>query len=593
MIPDSAPVAVADAPEMRPRGGAQAEVKSRQRGLPAHAPGAIIIGGLIVLTLFLYGRGFTRSVGCYGDAFHHLMNGIFVFDSLRYLPEAVSDPLEFAVRYYVRYPAVNLGYYPPVFACAESLMMAVFGVSGAAGQLTVLIFAVLMALFTYGWCVQHMEAWWAGAAAALTISCPLLVFWGRDIMLDIPMLSLTVGSVWLFERMIRHPRPSWGLCLSWCALTVAALWTKQYALMILGVFFVSVVATGAWRLLRHPAVLVSAIMVVLSAGALVLLTLRLGGTAVAYTIAPTHEHHLTRLRLEHWTFYPKVLPQVIGWPALLLSIVGLVVVLWRRHAYVSTILGWIVVFYGMHSYFKAQEVRYAALWVPPFCLLAVYGLRWVHQVTKPLLQTKRISVGGLAAVLLVSFTAVKGSQMPIPALPSGYQRAADLLADIMPPYNCLTFLPDRPGRLAVCYRLAVEERRGEERDIFSFGRIIRAEQVFPGWRAHWADAEAAGDTLDSWNVKYIVCENPRPIYVEERDPEEGDPEVSAMIDELIATGRYRPLRSYPIHLRGRREMADRTLTIYERVIDLPYRPEANPMIRTQRVPRVLSDSDDT
>jgi len=128
-----------------------------------------LIAVLIGATLVLYGRGLTQSAGGYGDAVHHLMNGIFVHDALADPARSMAHPIEYGFRYYRYFPAVNIGYYPTVFPLLSGILMLVFGVSGTTGQLTVLLLAVALTLFSFEWFRLRLETWWAAGATVLLI----------------------------------------------------------------------------------------------------------------------------------------------------------------------------------------------------------------------------------------------------------------------------------------------------------------------------------------------------------------------------------------------------------------------------------------
>ena len=544
----------------------------------------LTVTALVLLTILLYGRDLMHSVGSYGDSFHHLMNGIFVFDAARHAGESLADPMGFAEAYYRRFPAVNIGYYPPVFYITEAALMAVFGVSSATGQLAVLLMAVLMALFAYAWLRLRLSVAWAGAGAALIVSSPWLVRWGRDIMLEVPVVAWMLGAIWAFERLLRCEKPTWRGAMLWAFLTCLALGTKQQSILLLGVFFIAALVTGRWRLLRFTPLLVAVSLVAAAAIALIIGTLALGGAAVAHTIGPTTQHAISRWNLSHWTYYPALLPESAGWPLLVAALLGLAVVLWRRETYLSPIMAWIAVFYVMHSYFKARDERYCALWLPPFFGLAVIGLARLAAAWRDSNAPRQLGrvMASAAMLLLLSVNVFEAAADPLPIVPSAYQRVAQDLCEGLSPFACVSFLPDRPGRLVVCYRLAIEQRRDAEHDVDDFGTMLRAGQILRGWQDRWADAAAVGDQLDEWGVKYLVTEHPRPLYVEEDDPMAGDPEVSAVIESLISSGRYRPVRSYAVSMPGR-HFPRRTLTTYQRTKALTYNPTAVPELRPKRI----------
>ena len=540
--------------------------------------------GLVVLTLVLYGRGFTHSRGASGDSFHHLINGIFVYDAARSPADALADPMGFATRYYSHYPAVSLGYYPPGFAMIEASLMALFGVSAATGQLAVLLLSLLMALMAYAWLRLRFDPWWAAGTAAVLVSTPLLVDWGRGIMLEVPLVAFVIGAMWGFERALRSDRPSWSAVLTTAVCTTLAVWTKQHALLLLGIFAVSILASRRWRLLFMPRMLAGVLWIAAAAGGVIAMTLMVGGDAVGHTTGFTAQHAVDRINLAQWTFYLKRIPSILGWPMLLTAGLGFVWVCCRKETHVTPLLAWIVLFYLMHSYFKAQHIRYASLWIPPFCVLAAIGLKHLPfslPLPKGLSSSRRrVSAGAVVLTLWVVVAVVGGYPRPIRAVPSVYQRATDDLCDRQGPFTCLTYFPDRPGRIAVCLRLAVEERRSRRRDIYSFGRILRAMHVVRAWRARYRDISHLNTSLMNWNVKYILTELPRP-----RDYFARINELAAAVDGLIDPDRgyFRLVRSYPVKLTDGRSPTERTLALYERIEPMEYDPEAAAPLHTARV----------
>src|SRR5436305_1225069 len=66
-----------------------------------------------------------------GDAPRHAVNGLFWWDLLNALPR---DPVQFAVRYYARYPVIAPVTYPPLFYVLEGLTFAIAGPSPFASR---------------------------------------------------------------------------------------------------------------------------------------------------------------------------------------------------------------------------------------------------------------------------------------------------------------------------------------------------------------------------------------------------------------------------------------------------------------------------
>ena len=108
----------------------------------------------------------------------------------------------------------------------------------------------------------------------------MLVFWGQDIMLEIPSLAFMLGGMWGFERILRADKPAWSSVFLWAGFTILALWTKQHTLLILGVYGAGLVTTGRWKLYFNPRVLAGGIAILAGAGAVAAMTLKVGGAAV-------------------------------------------------------------------------------------------------------------------------------------------------------------------------------------------------------------------------------------------------------------------------------------------------------------------------
>ena len=93
------------------------------------------------------------------DAPGHAMDGVFVHDFVTAMPW--RDPVRFAIDYYMRYPAVTILFYPPLFPIVEAFFFALFGVSHFVAQLTVTAFLLAFALGTR----QLARLWMTDAAA--------------------------------------------------------------------------------------------------------------------------------------------------------------------------------------------------------------------------------------------------------------------------------------------------------------------------------------------------------------------------------------------------------------------------------------------
>lgn len=130
------------------------------KALPWQGLGLLLVWGYVsVLHLSNDGRW------PQGDAARHAANGVFYWDLVTSLP---VNPLEFALRYYARYPVIQPAAYPPLFYLLEGAAFAVFGISPYVAKSLVLLFALVGGCYALAW----LRRWWRKRpAGAVCCSC--------------------------------------------------------------------------------------------------------------------------------------------------------------------------------------------------------------------------------------------------------------------------------------------------------------------------------------------------------------------------------------------------------------------------------------
>ena len=127
--------------------------------------------GLLAVAVFLLFETSPRQGDFWwSDAPRHAMDGIFYYDMVRALP--ITHLKQWAINYYLQYPAVTALTYPPLFALVEAAFFALFGVSHVTAQLTVSAFLLATAYGAY-----FLARCWVGCIAAFSSA---LVFVGTQ-----------------------------------------------------------------------------------------------------------------------------------------------------------------------------------------------------------------------------------------------------------------------------------------------------------------------------------------------------------------------------------------------------------------------------
>ena len=352
-----------------------------------------------------------------GDSPRHAMNGLFWWDLLTTLPR---DPVEFAVRYYARYPAINPATYPPLFYFVEGLTFAAFGPSPQVAKFIVLLFGVMAGVYTMAWARRWIGpvAGWAGPFLAFM---PGIVLWTNSVMLNIPAAALGLAVLYHFRRWSETARVTQlVLTLLFAAAVVLTYYQGGIVLCI----------CAGWAALRWREFRLNRRALWIAAGALC----AIAPVAIAITLAPVQTaRHLPTLALltksSTWTFYWTTLPDVTGRPALVAGVAGLIAgfftARWRTDAAYLAI--WITALIVGLSLLPAKDPRYVLLAAPAFVLAAAIGLA----VAVPHLGARRPEwqAAALAAGLAAGFWSAARVQVP---QVSGFREIATYLQEQAP-----------------------------------------------------------------------------------------------------------------------------------------------------------------
>ncbi len=336
---------------------------------------------LILLALVLLVCHFATAVASEpffnNDESRHTMTGVFVRDALRDVPDSFRNPKTYAETYYVRYPALGLLVWPPLFYGIEGLAMSVFGPSFAVGRALVAAFGLLMFVYTYRFARLTEEHFGGLFIAGFVGLSPVIFLLSERVMLEVPTLALGLVSIVHFEKHLRDRRT--------CDAVLACLFAAFCALTRFdGVFLVPYFA---FRLLmtQNLSLLITR-PVVYSAFAALLLTLPYylvtyleygSGLSAGANDGFTAEAR-GAMHWQNWLFYPAALPELIGGFATVFVVAGAILALVSPRRLGPT-LAWIAAVYFTFSPLAELDTRHSLYWVPALALLAWRGLVFVHQ----------------------------------------------------------------------------------------------------------------------------------------------------------------------------------------------------------------------
>jgi glycosyltransferase involved in cell wall biosynthesis len=296
-----------------------------------------------------------------GDAPRHGANGFFWWDLISTRP---SSPMDFAVRYYARYPVINPIVYPPLFYVLEGAAFRVLSPSPFVAKGLILAFAVMAGFYTMAWARRWIgeEAGWAGAFLAFL---PGIVLWTNTVMLNIPASVLAIACLYHWRCWLEfETRKQLLAAILFGMAAILTYYQSAIALAICavwGLVFRRTVRIKTPRFLWFLGICVIVAVPVVVAGKVTPLFVTRNLPALHQLASPAQ-----------WTFYALQLPGLFGVFWLVLALAGFLALVrdsgWRREA---VWLGcWFAVPILALSILPAKDARYILLVAPAIVLFA-------------------------------------------------------------------------------------------------------------------------------------------------------------------------------------------------------------------------------
>jgi hypothetical protein len=489
------------------------------------------IGVVLAFLLVAALHGQSDGLWFQGDAPRHAINGLFWWDLLKALPR---DPVDFAVRYYARYPVIAPVTYPPLFYVLEGLAFAVFGPSPHAARFVVLLFASMAGLYTMAWARRWIGpiAGWAGAFVAFM---PGIVLWSNTVMLNVPATALGLASLYHFRRWLETARMK-PLVLATLFLA-ADLLTYYPSASVLSILAV-------WALFRVRDLRFDRRLLWIAATALVAFV---PFVAVLF-LAPVHtSRHVPTIAfltsMTTWTYYWSMLPGVIGWPALTLGLAGCAagaaIARWRTEA--AYVAFWIAALIASLSLLPARDPRYMLLVAPAFVIAAAIGI----EAAVPYLPTLRplwqatVLAAGLAGGVW------SAARIGVPQV-SGFREVAEYLQQ-RAPADAVLYDGNYDGLLGFYVRVLDPhfDRRlvVADKSLYSYG---------PTTTFQWSQTSSVTSTDDVVNAlrSRLGC---RWVAIEVV-PRPSSALGSRLLRQAVARAEFELVRSFPIGGAGERRI---------------------------------------
>lgn len=487
----------------------------------------------------------------WSDAPRHALNGVFVRDLIRDHP--LRNPQAYAMDYYVRYPALTILFYPPLFYVISALFFSLFGVSHAVALIPELLSYFCLALGAYVLSRRWLDRP-GSLGVALTLSgAPEVALWGRQVMLEIPSFAFLIWSVCFLFRYL--DTGNWKSFTRGMALFVCALYVKLSVLFMAPVIVLGLVAYRGKAVLRERHLYWTILLSVLAVIPLVVLTVKFGQTNL-HSASGISDAVVPRNSIAGWTWYLRQLPKQLSWPVVFLAgaFGGSVIAVrrwrlpWKDSAFLCA---WFGLGYIFFSSIDLKEARHSILILFPVVLWAVLFLYRIFEA-----PVARVA----AMVLGISLAGTTLVWHPVPRV-EGYAEAANFVADHAPRNSIVLFSGYRDG--SFIFNLRTREDR---KDL----AVLRADKILLriavrrslGVEEKLYSEEQIAELINQYGVHYVVAQTD---FWTDLAP-------MARLQNVLHSGRFKPVARIPVHRNVPAE--DNELVVYMNlgpVVDGPKR----------------------
>lgn len=431
----------------------------------------------------------------WSDSPRHALNGVFLKDMLEAFPWRA--PAQFAMQYYVQYPALTILFYPPLFYILSVPFYMLFGVSHGTALAVVLLHDLAFALGLF-LLARRWLSWPIALAVGLAaLFAPGIALWGRQVMLEIPALAFAVWAMLCLRRHIDRQKPALlylGLFLLLCA-----IYTKITLAFLAPVGALMLWVAEGSTMLRRRHNWIAAVAFLVGLIPVIVLTLKFGGANVQSVVGIADEE-VSRHTLSGWLWYARQLPDQLGWTLLIVALLApLLAFAGRRlpdldRVDLALLVGWFVIGYIFFSLIDLKEARHSTAILPP--LLIAAGLAF---------QQIRFAAAPLALLLSIGTGLYTWRDAPVPEV-DGYREAADWIRHDAPKGSVILFSGKRDGSFIFNLRSL-----DPQRDYY----IVRADKLLLevavrrqlGVTQKSLTEAQIGDLLDRDGIRYVVAQS--------------------------------------------------------------------------------------
>jgi dolichyl-phosphate-mannose-protein mannosyltransferase len=412
------------------------------------------------------------------DAPSHVINSLLLRD---YFAHHVGEnPLRVAEKYYVHYPKVSIGMWPPVYYAIAGIWTLIFGFSNPSLLVLAALSASVLASVV-GWIVSRDFGFaWGIAGGLLALALPQIVFGFTIFLLDVPVAAMQLFAIIALVRYLDSRRFSDAVWFG--IIATLAMLTKGNAIALAFAAPLLILVTRSWWVFRKPGLYASTAMVALIAFPWHLYSLHIISSTdlvdpANFTFIISRWHKLIG--------YCLVIRYNVGTPLLIPALIGLWLSFRRGLTFGSgkTRSGAGLLRTGVGSLAVASlafhvlapipgpDERYMTTVYACLVILFFYGVWWLAAGLGSVLAWPV----GARATLLASgaVLASAGTLFALPALPpTGFSEVSNLVQKEGRPYDTFFILSNPEGEGAFVVETAMRDSSRPQRFVIRASKIL-------------------------------------------------------------------------------------------------------------------------
>lgn len=484
---------------------------------------------LAVAGLQVSSAAYRGGFGSQPDEAAHYVTALMVRD---YLADGFpQDPLSFAKQYYLHYPRVAFGLWPPLFHLLSGLWMLVFGVDRSTVLMLQAAITALWGMLFFHFAHRNIGFRQAAVSAVILVSLPASQRSTMSVMLDVPLAVLMLLAMMAYARYLRTTAMRDAVRFGLLAAAAILMKYNGLALALLPVF--SIVLLRRFELVRTRAFWAPAVLVAAIAGPWYFAVRRF----VAYAAEPGEPF---RRFFSAMANVSEVIA-LAGPIVFVLAAGGAVWLLFRQDPEVApeaedcgihrVSLAMVLSVWSFHSLvYPIVEDRYLLPLAPCLILLAWIPLRvgafYLLNMEWRMLHRRVPALRIFAVVALISPYAAFTFRVPRKQTSSYVEVARAIAAQNLPRGSAILVSSDAGAEGMLVAEMAMQEIRRPGHIVLRASKMLADRRMMTGYRLLYQTPGEVMQVLDSIPVALAVVENCEPSACGEH---------ARVLEEAIAT----------------------------------------------------------